>query len=268
MAQTWRIVTYNTWKCDGLYRERLNWMGQALADLSPDIVCLQEAFDCPSGSADTVGHLASVLGMQSEVLAAREKTRRFEGKEQLSKSNLAILSNRPMTRQNNVKLADHDEDQDRWAMQVILSATLGTSLRVVNTHLSHLRGKKGDTLRRIQAQQLHAELNTASHETVVFCGDLNDEWESPNLSALHKRDWLKPDHEQEGATFLGAREDGTCAQRRIDAVQVTTGSKRSASVRRRFPALNTSVGPNREYPSDHAAVVIDLEFRSQDEEGA
>ena len=268
MAQTWRIVTYNTWKCDGLYRERLNWMGQALADLSPNIVCLQEAFDCRAGSADTVGHLSSVLGMRSEVLATREKIRRFEGTEQLSKSNLAILSNRPMTRQGNLKLADHDEDQNRWAMQVTMSDTTGTHLHIVNTHLSHLRGNTGDILRQTQAQQLHSELRPGADEALVLCGDLNEEWDSPNLSALHKRDWLKPDHEQEGATFLGARDDGTCTQRSIDTIQVTTGSKHSVRMRRRFPALNKPVGPDREYPSDHAAVVVDLEIRPQDEEGA
>lgn len=268
MVQTWRIVTYNTWKCDGRYRERLNWMGQALSDLSPDIVCLQEAFDCPAGSADTVGHLASTLGMQSEVLAAREKTRRFEGQEQVSKSNLAILSNRPLTRQEDVKLANHDEDQDRWAMQVMLSDTPGTHLRVVNTHLSHLRGNKGARLRKAQAEQLHSELRPDALETLVFCGDLNDTWESPNLSALHKLDWLEPDHEQEGGTFLGARDDGTCAQRKIDTVQVITGSMRRVKMRRRFLALNEPVGPNREYPSDHAALVVDLEFPPQGGEGA
>jgi len=268
MAQTWRIVTYNTWKCDGLYRERLNWMGQALSDLSPDIVCLQETFDCPAGSADTADHLASALGMQSEVLAAREKARWFEGKEQLSRSNLAILSNRPMTRQEDVKLADHDEDQDRWAMQVTLTDAAQTSLRVVNTHLSHLRGMMGATLRKIQAQQLQANLKPGPRETVVLCGDLNDAWESPNLSALRQGRWLEPDHEQDGGTFLGARDDGAGAQRRIDTVQVTTGSSRSVKMRRRFPALNEPVGPNREYPSDHAALVVDLEFPAQAGEGA
>ncbi|MEO1322599.1 MAG: hypothetical protein AAFV59_06290 [Pseudomonadota bacterium] len=49
---------------------------------------------------------------------------------------------------------------------------------------------------------------------------------------------------------------------------MTKGSKRSVKMRQRFSALNMPVGPDREYPSDHAAVVVDLEFRSQDEEGA
>lgn len=262
MAQSWRIVTYNTWKCDGRYRERLNWMGQGLKALAPDIVCLQEAFDCPERDADTARDLSSVLGMQAEVLPARQKLRLFEGDRRMSRSNLAILAKRPMTRLEDVKLPEHVADNDRWAMQVNIPTGAGARLRIINTHLTHLRDQAGALVREAQAERVASLTDLQAFETVVLCGDLNDEWDSPTLKPLSGRQWIEPQDDDGGGTFIGASADGPASSRRIDYIQVAATVNCEILVKSRNRALDIPVGPNNEYPSDHAALVIDLEIGS------
>ncbi|WP_273242489.1 endonuclease/exonuclease/phosphatase family protein [Hyphomonas atlantica corrig.] len=261
MAQTWRIATYNTWKCDGLYRDRLNWMGLRLQALAPDILCLQEAFDCTERNANTARHLSGVLGMTAEVLSARRKHRAFEQDNRMSNSSLAILSKHDMTRKPDMKLAEHEDDRDRWAMQVNVSTGLGWRLRIVNTHLTHIRGKTGDLVRKSQAGQLASICTPLDREIVILCGDLNDDWHSESLSAVRKLEWLRAQYEVDGGTWLGPRGSARSLDRRIDQVQAVTKSTGGVNVLRRFPALNTPVGQGGEYASDHAALVIDLELR-------
>lgn len=268
MTHTWRIVTYNTWKCDGLYRDRLEWMGQGLRALAPDILCLQEAFDCPERGADTARYFSDVLGMSVEVLSARRKHRVFENDNRMSGSNLAILSKWPMLRQPDVKLAEHSEDADRWAMQVSIPTGLGWGLRIVNTHFTHLRGASGKRVRASQAEQVSSVCQAQERETVVLCGDLNDEWESDALAPMRQLEWLNIQHDLDGSTWLGQRKSSNVPERRIDQVQVMKKHAQDVDVLRRFPALNTPVGPAGEYPSDHAALVVDLELRQSRREAA
>jgi len=58
-----RIVTLNTCKGAGAYRQRLQCMVQGQAALAPDAVLLQEALVTEDGQADTADHLARALGM-------------------------------------------------------------------------------------------------------------------------------------------------------------------------------------------------------------
>ena len=58
-----RILTLNTWKCDGAYRPRLQAMAQGLAALAPDVILLQEVFATEDDRADTAGYLAQALSM-------------------------------------------------------------------------------------------------------------------------------------------------------------------------------------------------------------
>lgn len=268
MARTWRIVTYNTWKCSGLYHDRLRWMGQGLQALAPDIVCLQEAFECPEHQADTAGYFCDLLGMTAEVLRARKKPRAFGGGMALSSSNLAILAKTPMTRGEDVKLTAHQKDQDRWAMQVSLPLEEGRTLRVLNTHLTHMRDKDGETVRAAQAAQLADLCRPKQGETVALCGDLNDLWNSKAMSPFRQLDWLLADQETQGGTMLGARAGSVTTERRIDQVQIAACEKGLSTLSRRFPALNAPVGPDDEFPSDHAALAVDLVTAPAREEAA
>ncbi|MEO1189027.1 MAG: endonuclease/exonuclease/phosphatase family protein [Pseudomonadota bacterium] len=267
MAQTWRIVTYNTWKCGGLYRDRLNWMGQGLRTLAPDILCLQEAFDCPERDADTARYLATMLGMEVEVLQARQKPREFEQDRRMSRSNLAVLSKRPMRRGEDIKLPEHAEDSDRWAMQATVSAGSGRRLRVVNTHLTHLRGEAGSLLRKSQAEIVARLCESEATQTVILCGDFNDAWDSASLSPLRTFNWLDAEDETPGGTYIGAYAIARPQARRIDHIQINASASTDVKLERRFPALNQPIGPDRAYPSDHAALVVDLKFNAARSEG-
>jgi endonuclease/exonuclease/phosphatase family metal-dependent hydrolase len=56
-----KIITINTWKCDGEYRERMRSLAEGLRLLKPDIIACQECF--VSEEADTLKFLAAELHM-------------------------------------------------------------------------------------------------------------------------------------------------------------------------------------------------------------
>src|ERR1700753_484135 len=89
-----KIVTINTWKCDGEYRKRIQVMVKQLADLKPDIIACQECF--VSETADTLHYLSDCLKMNYCYLPGRRKMRLFEGKETDSESGLGVLSLYPL----------------------------------------------------------------------------------------------------------------------------------------------------------------------------
>jgi endonuclease/exonuclease/phosphatase family metal-dependent hydrolase len=45
--QTLRLVTINTWKCDGAYHRRLDHLERSLRRLRPDVICCQGVFQSP-----------------------------------------------------------------------------------------------------------------------------------------------------------------------------------------------------------------------------
>ena len=257
MPHSRRIVTYNTWKCDGLYRDRLEWMGHGLSALAPDIVCLQEAFECLDAGVDTAETLATRLGLRVHVLRSREKIRSFEGKDNRSWSNLAILSNAALNERRDVKLVAHALDPDRWALHLNLELDPGVSISLVNTHFTHIRGTSGKLGRRAQARQLADRLRGET-DPIILCGDLNAVWGSEDLDALVELDWAEPEEEDPGGTFIGERVGAIPDPRRIDHIQIKPGKHLKVRIKRRFPALLSPCGPHGEYPSDHAALVVDI----------
>lgn len=233
-------------------------MGEGLKALAPDVLCLQEAFYCPDAGADTAAYLADLLGLRKEVLTARCKTRTFEEGTPMSCSNLAILTKVEVERSENVKLVAHEADPDRWAMRVKLHLN-GVTLSVINTHLTHVKGQTGRMVRSAQAGQIAELCRDALSDAVVLCGDLNATWESDELYSLRELNWQIADVETPGGTWLGApTKAGGEQQRRIDNIQVWAPRHPSVRVKRRFPAMKSSVGPAGEYPSDHAALVTDV----------
>jgi endonuclease/exonuclease/phosphatase family metal-dependent hydrolase len=93
-----RIVSLNTWKCDGPYRQRLGLMAEELAALAPDVLLLQEVFATEDGHADTAAFLAQALAMHVIVSPARRKHRLFEGQSRLGSLQIRLRgSPRPRT---------------------------------------------------------------------------------------------------------------------------------------------------------------------------
>ena len=242
-----RIVTLNTWKNEGDYARRLDLMARGLAALSPDVVCLQECF--AGAGRDTAARLAIALGLNGYARPSRAKPRPHEGTLVACTSGLAILSREPAIAESTYTLTSHPADGERIAQRLDLAAE-GRRLRILNLHLTHLRGPESAALR---ARQLAAALDWAAADQdvgLVVAGDLNAAATAPELAALNAQVGF------DAATFLGARAEARgLARPAIDhLVLQTPGGWRIAS---RFRALD-EVDPEGWLPSDHAAVVVDL----------
>lgn len=242
-----RIATLNTWKNEGEYARRLDLMARGLAALAPDVVCLQECF--AGAGRDTAASLAQALGLTCQARPARAKPRRHDGALVASTSGLAILSRLPALAESAHPLASHPADGERIAQRLDL-AVGGRPLRILNLHLTHLRGPEFTGLR---TRQLAAALRWAGEDHVaglVVAGDLNAGATDPALAALNAEVGF------EAATFLGPRADARLpAGPAIDhLVLQEPGGWRVTS---RFRALDEA-DPEGWLPSDHAAIVVDL----------
>ncbi len=163
-----RLVTLNTWKCDGAYARRLARMEAGLAALAADVVTLQEVFLAPALGCDTAATLAAALGLEAAVLPLRRKPRNVAGRSADSWSGLAVLSRRPILSQRTIALPADPRDGERAALAVELERD-GTRMTVVALHLTHLAG--ADALRRRQWDHIVAA--TADCPTVLAAGDFN-----------------------------------------------------------------------------------------------
>ncbi|WP_421936073.1 endonuclease/exonuclease/phosphatase family protein [Phenylobacterium sp.] len=232
-----RVVTLNTWKNDGDYPARLTRIADGLAALDPDVVCLQECF--AGGGHDTARVLSDALNLQLYAAPARAKVRELKGAAVDSTSGLAILTRLP-GRAETLGLISHPTDGERIAQRFTTFR-----LRILNLHLSHLRGGAGAVLRR---RQLDEALDWARRDrsgSLLVCGDLNAGRGDPELAPLRAAAG-----DELGSTLHAAGEG--CA---IDhAILLDPGD---LDVSRRVRALATPDSDGR-YPSDHAAVVVDL----------
>ncbi|GAA0592591.1 endonuclease/exonuclease/phosphatase family protein [Caenispirillum bisanense] len=188
------VVTLNTWKCDGLYRERLRLMADGLRALSPDLVMLQEAFateDCDE-PVDTARVLAEATGMHVVHHPGRRKERLFETRTVVSTSGLAILSRRPILRHEVIDLPTDPRDGERHALiAVIAGDSPERPVVAVTTHLSHLA--RADALRQAQMDAaLDAVSALPETPAVVFLGgDLNSSADSDLVTTLGHRHGLE-----------------------------------------------------------------------------
>lgn len=257
-----RIVSYNTWKCDGDYHRRLPKIVSGLQQLDPDIVCLQEAFQCEGAGADTSAKIAEALAMHVFDLKARYKKRAFKGKERHSYSNLAMIVSPSFSQETDIKLPSHEKDDDRWAMTVKETATNYPIIKVTNTHLTHVRDAEGVRLRALQAEVVKSISKPQENCLSIVCGDFNALWESADLSPLSQLDDLVTPMERDlKGSMIGPKYNSSRVSPRIDFVFVRCGQDLVDRVRvvREFVAMDETFGKENLNPSDHAAVVVDLE---------
>ncbi len=262
------LVTLNTWKCDGDYDARLRAMAAGLAALHADVVCLQECFavlddasaDSAGTPADTARALAQHLGMQSFHVPARRKRRAFAGGQVFSSSGLAILTRLEAHGMEALALPTDSADGERIAQSLLLRAD-GATLRVINTHLSHLRS--AGPLRAAQVAAVLAywcEGPSHAGVPIVLAGDLNATIDAPELAALR----LRPDldlgpvpPDAWPSTLLDAP---PARPRAIDHVLLLRGAVTPAPrITARIRALHQPDSRGL-YPSDHAAAVATVEL--------
>ena len=166
-----KIITINTWKCDGDYPERMRILAEQLAALKPTIVACQECFYSDEGKADTLKFLADKLNMNYSFLPGRSKSRYLEGKWVDSQSGLGILSAYPLTAANDLDLPVVLGDDERKVQQCEVMLPSGKTIMVTNTHLTHLNNTPG---RKAQAEALAdmVRVNKVDGYNIV-CGDFN-----------------------------------------------------------------------------------------------
>ena len=240
-----RVVTLNTWKNEGDYPRRLRLMAEGVAALNPDIVCLQECF--VGAGRDTAATLAAALGLRLHAAPARAKLRAHEGRLVRSTSGLAVLGPQ-QARSGVLPLPDDPADGERIAQRLDLTVC-GRPLRLLNLHLTHLRGEAAASLRGVQ---LRTALDWARGDlagALVVAGDLNAAAGSPELAPLPAR--------PAPSTLQAPRGDGQAHEgQAIDhCCLVQAGAWRAVA---RRVALD-EVDPDGYRPSDHKAVVLDLE---------
>jgi endonuclease/exonuclease/phosphatase family metal-dependent hydrolase len=171
-----RLVTLNTWKCDGAYVQRLAAMEAGLASLAPDVIALQEVFAAPDTGYDTAAYLARSLGMEAAVLPLRRKIRVVDGQPVVSASGLAVLSRLPLRSHRSLQLTADKRDGERAALFADLDID-GRVLTVACLHLTHLA--KAAALRQRQWREVETAL--AKYPMAVAAGDFNAPTEALDL---------------------------------------------------------------------------------------
>ncbi|MDJ0784444.1 MAG: endonuclease/exonuclease/phosphatase family protein [Desulfosarcinaceae bacterium] len=177
-----RLLTINTWKCDGAYHQRMAHLARGLRDLRPDVICCQEVFQGRAGDPHTGRYLADRLGLQVHSLALRRKSRRLEDAWIDSYSGLGILTAWTMVKHSAVRLPTLPEDGDRYALFAVLRSARQTVL-VINTHLSHLSDAVNLRIAQLETILSQPEMR-AGYVAVFLCGDFNAEPHSPEIQYL------------------------------------------------------------------------------------
>ncbi len=254
------VVTLNSWKGDGRYRDRLRLMAAEAKRLSPDILLLQEAFSAPAttttGAADTAPHLAKTLNCGYAAAPSRDKERDFEGTMVRSLSGLAILSRGKIASSLTVALPAPDEDDERIS-QIAEIEIDGARLLIVNTHLTHVLDRDDSRLAEIAAT-LAALPPLESYDAALFAGDFNCPPDSPPIQWLLGKSGVRVTDvcAAAGVDFITNAGSARRPPRRIDHIFLleTSGSPRVIveETRRVFENRDATLDI---LPSDHYGVL-------------
>jgi endonuclease/exonuclease/phosphatase family metal-dependent hydrolase len=253
-TMTLRVLTLNTWKCDGDYRHRLDLMAQGLAHLSPDLVLLQEAFASLEGQADTAAHLAKALSMQVTCAPARLKLRGFEGRPCHSSSGLALLSREPVLAHHVLPLPTDPADGERIA-QIVQVQHAGRTLWIAQLHLTHL--PQASDLRAAQLDHALQALRQHSDQgPALIGGDFNSGPGRPEFDRLLAPPWdLRNPFEGRIKTTHRSEDGGD-----LDLDHLLLSGWPMNAVRGAAVTLDPRTAAAGQGVSDHAAVMLDLDL--------
>ena len=178
-----KIITINTWKCDGDYQARMRILADQLFAIKPDIVACQECFYSDEARANTLKFLADKLKMNYVFLPARFKKRYFEGGLVDSYSGLGVLSAHPIASFKHFDLPAVPDDDERKVLLAEVEVEGSSKITIVNTHLTHLRYEVD--LRKAQAKVV-ADIAIANKKDTytVICGDFNAKIDSAEINML------------------------------------------------------------------------------------
>jgi len=177
-----KIVTINTWKCDGNYDKRIVLLAEQLKAISPAVIACQECFSSDEANADTLKFLSEALDMQACFLPGRFRKRLFKGNWVNSFSGLGILSSFPLSELENYILPDVPGDEQRKLQLAEIVLPGERKMLLANTHLTHLRNVE---LRKEQAGFVADKAFAFDgYKYKIICGDLNAIPGSPEINEL------------------------------------------------------------------------------------
>ena len=261
MKHTYKILTLNTWKCDGKYEKRLPVMANGIAESEADIIFLQEDFSTADGSFDTSGYIANQLQFHQAKINSRLKIRNLNSLMTHSSSGLAILSRYPLQNLQIVELPSDASDGQRRTMIVECQLPSG-SIQLCNFHLTHLADR--DDLRLDQLKHiLHYLSEMFKGEIFALGGDFNCCPKSPVF------EWLEQQQTVEITNLSKVAEahqpslnpvNGIQSERSLDHLFVgQVGGRASIEYTSIEYVMSKPLGLDRIYPSDHAGVILEFE---------
>ncbi|WP_411132312.1 endonuclease/exonuclease/phosphatase family protein [Streptomyces sp. 030-HV] len=261
-----RVVTWNLWWRFGPWAERQKAILAVLRELRPDVVGLQEVWSTDDGG-DLATWLAGELGLHCAFApsGAPERWQRRIADDTVGIGN-AVLSRWPVTERAALRLpAPGEVDDGRLALYARLDAP-GHPVPFFTAHLNS--GGGASAVRRDQAAALVDFAAAHRHGTAfppVVTGDFNARPESPEVrllraGRLHDA-WDHADPAAPAATWDAANPyipNPPVPGARIDYVHVGPaaagglGAVRAVRLAGDHPVDGV-------WPSDHAAVVADLD---------
>lgn len=277
------ILTINTWKCDGDYLQRIDWMASEIEKINADIVVCQEVFRTICGKYDTLKMLQKLGGNLRDkpffgknrfsfarLSPAREKNRNVNKEFLESISGLGILSVYPILDSFDINLPNHPDDGERIAQFSIIKVN-NAQLLIINTHLTHLKEEFGLRINQIKAI-LSQDILKESFDAILLCGDFNCTEDSATIQYLYQHPDFKISNAFRRAEVKSAKcitlpnknvseicfpavKDGRC----IDFIFLI--EKRTHSNLKVYLAQIVLDVPNKAgiFPSDHFGVMASIE---------
>jgi len=232
---------------------RLDLIADGLQQLNADIILLQEVFAQVPVGIHTGKYLAKALGLSLSFIPARKKLRMLGDKPTLCYSGLAVLSKSKPFNTHPIRLPMDERDGERIGQMTNLHM-FGLNLQIGNVHLSHLND--ADALRRQQLETMVKAMDRNA-DISILGGDMNAPqgsdvfqgapgYVSPNFTEKIPFSSLNPVNGY--GTDIGI----------IDHLFLKT-RKKILAINARI-ALDTPDTQTGLYPSDHKAVVMDVQF--------
>lgn len=246
-----RAVSFNLWKNDGRFAERMQRMTAGLAAIDADVMALQECFFAATADIDVADQIARHTNLRLVRGEQRHKPRVHDHRPVDSRSDLALLSKAPLASVACMALPDDPRDGER---RLLIASMVweGRRLRVGCTHFTHLGD--GQALRRGQAEAAVAALLDDPACTTLLMGDFNASATAPELASLFEHPRLPPDCAAQAHAAAGKGRTGGA----IDHALLFPALSERWRYDRRL-ALPPDPNDPQAGPSDHPAINCDLE---------
>jgi endonuclease/exonuclease/phosphatase family metal-dependent hydrolase len=169
------LLTINTWKCDGDYYPRMEWLAAELKNSDARIILCQECFRTADSKVDTLSYLSRELHLQSYFVPCRRKSRMFGGIATDSFSGSQMI----------IDLPSSPADGGRSAQSLTLDLGEGLSMMIANVHLTHLRNSEALRLRQLE-KVLSCMTGSAAPYRIIG-GDFNARPDSALIEVLKNK---------------------------------------------------------------------------------